>query len=170
MAEKPLKTASGARAPLDELTRMISKLDPSTRSSVAKVLRLCLEMVASDAAGRTSARAVTAAVTSTPRARIVRGQRGMTPGDNVLFCAAQLYQERGAAPVSVKDIKDRALQLGLTLPTTPSNTLRFVKQDERPMFTCNENGWELTRAGEKYMRETYPPRRSPVPARSSRAA
>ena len=133
-------------------------MDPATRKAVAGVLRACLGAVsAPPTAGRAGAEAgaVRAVAPPAPVVPAVKAPKSLTPGDNVLFCVAQIYRERGAVPMAIKDIRDRAALGGLVLPAAPSNTLRFVRRSGKPMFQCVQGAWQLTPAGEGYMRATY---------------
>lgn len=95
--------------------------------------------------------------------------RNLTPGDNVLYCAARLYQERGAVSMTIRALRDRAEQLGLPLPTTPSSTLRFARHGGKPMFRATEGRWQLTAQGEQYLRSMYgvTPARTPAVRRAA---
>ncbi len=78
------------------------------------------------------------------------------PADNVFLITAYFYSQYGTSPISIKEIKEVADDVGLTIPNRPDMTLKNAQRDGKSLFTSKTRGsWNPTVHGEKFLKEEY---------------
>jgi hypothetical protein len=85
------------------------------------------------------------------------------PAENVKLIAGWLYSQHGVIPITNADIQALANDAGITVAGRADLTMKTTKADGKNLFTKQGNGWKLTLAGEKFMKDTYSVRKGNKP-------
>lgn len=85
------------------------------------------------------------------------------PAENVKLIAAWLYSQYGKVPITNAKIQKLADEAGITVANRADLTMRVAKTNGKNLFIKQGNGWNLTLAGERYMKETYSVKKSNKP-------
>lgn len=78
-----------------------------------------------------------------------------TPVENGLLIAAILYAKHGKGPFAVKEFTALADEYSLAMPGQFHKSLGPVRRDDADIFRKVKNGWQITIAGEKWLKATY---------------
>ena len=137
---------------LKEINKVIESLDPSIKEASFKLLQSYVtgeeKELSNGGDGETP--------TDIDRETFFTKFSHDKPGRNVLLITAYLYSQYGTSPVSLKEIKKIADDVGITVPDRTDMTLRQAKKDGKSMFNYGGNdNIRPTVHGEKYFKDTY---------------
>ena len=78
------------------------------------------------------------------------------PADNVKLIAAFYYSQYGDEPFTVEEIRDKARDVGITVPSRIDMTLKSSLDDGKKLFASAGRGkYKPTVHGEAYLKRTY---------------
>jgi len=78
------------------------------------------------------------------------------PADNANLIAAYFYREYGTEPFTAEEVRQKASEIGITIPTRPDNTFRYATEKTKKLFALAGKGtFKPTVHGEAYLKETY---------------
>lgn len=78
------------------------------------------------------------------------------PSDNALLTAAYLYNQFGSSPFSAEDVKELADDVGITIPARCDMTFKGAQKKGKNLFTIVGRGkYKPTVHGEAYLKKTY---------------
>lgn len=78
------------------------------------------------------------------------------PSDNVRLIAASFYHQYGVEPFSIAEVRERANEVGITIPNRPDMTLKGAVEAGKNLFTSAGKGkYKPTVHGEQYLKSTY---------------
>lgn len=78
------------------------------------------------------------------------------PSDNALLIAAYHYSQFGTAVLTIKETKEIADSVGITIPNRVDVTFKGAKKNQKSLFqTVGKGKFKPTVHGEKYFKETY---------------
>ncbi|MDD4890219.1 MAG: hypothetical protein PHU85_09850 [Phycisphaerae bacterium] len=78
------------------------------------------------------------------------------PSENVKLIAAWLYSQFGVYPITNAEIQELSGEAGITVGTRADSTMDTAACGGKKLFGRKGKGcWQLTLAGEKYIKETY---------------
>ena len=78
------------------------------------------------------------------------------PSENVNLIAAHLYSQYGAQPFKLDDIRNKANEVGITIPTSLNMTLKQAKRKGKALYQhTGRNEYKPTVNGELYFKNTY---------------
>lgn len=162
MASDKIKSATEK---LLEINQIITKLDPAIRSAAFDILTPLVfeEEDVSEKPG--TAHKKQKQISTADKEKFLSLFEHDKPKDYVLLIAAWLYSQHGVFPITKALMDEEASNAGLTVPERPDNTMRTAKQKGKNLFRQKNSGWQLTVAGEAYLKETYSVKKGnkPVP-------
>jgi hypothetical protein len=142
-----------------EFNEFIKTLDPTVREAAFNVL--CANIISPGTASysQTTSEALSPELTafgSTDEiGSFISQYEHDKPKDNVMLLVAWLYSQYGSYPITAKEIKTLADEIGLIIPERADNTMRSAKHNGKTLFTQQAKGWKLTVAGELRLKDVY---------------
>ena len=120
---------------LQEVNYVIKDLEPAIQAAALAVLT---EYVTGDSTERKQARQTSTGNTNeqSPQgaaeffAKFTEGK----PSDNAVSIAAYVYNQYGAEPFKLDEIRETAKSVGLTIPTSLNMTLKQAQRDGKLLF------------------------------------
>lgn len=140
---------------LNEVNKIIEKLDPSIRAESFKLLQIYItgkEKVTdgSDDAGEETGQH------DVDKESFFKQFDHTKPSDNALLIAAYLYSQFGSSRFTTEDIKELADDVGITIPERCDMTFKKTQKKGKNLFTLNGRGkYKPTVYGEAFLKETY---------------
>lgn len=160
----------GTTEKLLEINQIISKLDPAIRGSAFDILMPLVFEEDIDNSKPSSTGSKTHRTTNTADKETFLGSfEHDRPKDNVLLIAAWLYSQYGVFPITKALLTEESSNAGLTIPDRPDNTMRTAKQKGKNLFRQKNSGWQITVAGEAYLKATYSVKKGNKPAPEEKA-
>lgn len=162
MASDKIKDATEK---LLEINQIITKLDPAIRSSAFDILApLIFEEEAEAGQKPGGGQKKHKTINTADKEKFLSSFEHDRPKDNVLLIAAWLYSQYGVFPITKALMDEEASNAGQTVPERPDNTMRTAKQKGKNLFRQKNSGWQLTVAGEAYLKATYTVKKGNKPA------
>lgn len=140
---------------LNEVNKIIEKLDPSIRAESFKLLQTYItgkETVKdnSDEVGKETGD------NDDDKESFFKRFDHTKPSDNALLIAAYLYSQFGTDPFSTGDVKKLAVGVGITIPSSCNMTFKQAAKKGKNLFSSAGRGkFKPTVHGEAYLKETY---------------
>jgi hypothetical protein len=152
-----------AVARLKKVNGVIEKLDPAIRADAFSLLK---PYIGAGQLGAGGSATTTTNSTNGPDEDVGPDMSGAEtfftthesgkPAENAYLVAAYLYNQHGASPFSLDDVRAVATQAGLTLPDRVDVTLGGAKKGGKPLFKRAGRGkLQPNVHGETYLRNTY---------------
>ncbi len=141
---------------LIEINKVITKLDPAIRGQAFELLEpFFFEDALQDQKGGGAKKKKKRETLAEGKEEFFNSNEHDKPKDNVSLIVAWLYSQYGVFPISRVMLDEEASDAGLTIPERSDNTMRQTKQKRKSLFRQKSGGWQLTVAGEAYMKEKY---------------
>ena len=148
-----------------EINQIITKLDPAIRSSAFDILAPLIFEEDTEAGQETGAgQKKRKTINVADKEKFLSSFEHDRPKDNVFLIAAWLYSQYGVFPIPKALMAEEASNAGLTVPERTDNTMRTAKQKGKNLFRQKNSGWQLTVAGEAYLKATYSVKKGNKPA------
>jgi len=142
-----------------EINQIISELDPTIRAQAFEILAPHYfkdRLPSKTAAVKRAEEAEKIETVSTDdEAAFFRAFSHEKPSGNVHFIAAWYYSQYGLFPITTKLLRQKANEVGLTIPARPDATMRVAKKDGRNLYRKKGNGYQPNVHGEAYLKEIY---------------
>jgi hypothetical protein len=139
-----------------EVNKVIAKLDPSIRGVAFEFLKSyvsagTLPPPPTDPKKLPADHHATGDVTE-----LIQKHGDGKPHENTNLLAAIWFAEYGASPFSVDYIKNKATEIGLTIPARPDKTLKSARDNAKALFAPTGRGlFKPTVVGEAFFKTTY---------------
>ena len=139
---------------LNEVNKIIEKLDPSIRAESFKILQGYIlgkaKLSGSDDQKNKESEDYD------DRESFFRQFDQNKPSDNALLIAAYLYSQYGTSPFSSEDITELASDVGITIPSRCDMTFKKATKKGKKLFTKTGRGkYKPTVHGEAFLKDTY---------------
>lgn len=145
---------------LNELNKVIEKLDPAIRAEAFALLADYVTGEPREAKGKGSA-AHSSADAAHHHAEaddhdLFAKHADAKPSENVNLIAAHLYSQCGAQPFKLQEIRDKADEVGITVPASLDMTLKQAKRNGKALYQhTGRSEYKPTVNGELYFKQTY---------------
>ena len=157
------KAFSDVVSRLKEIGDVVKELPAEMRTSAFELLKPYArgDVAAPVAAAKVAAKspgqdAEVAAAASADQETFFQSHHHDKPSQNVYLIAADFYREYGCEPFTVKDVKDVADKVGVTVPNRIDMTLGGAKDSGKSLFRSVGRGlFAPTVHGEAYLKTTY---------------
>jgi len=132
---------------IKEVDKIIKTLDPAIREASFKILQ---EYVTGR---KTSTEPIDS---NAPGDDIFTQYTHDKPADNLLLITAHHYSLYGKKSFSIEEVREKANEVGITIPERPNDTIRMAARKSKKLFTNTGRGkYKPTVHGEQFFKETY---------------
>lgn len=151
MNDKEFKTRAGR---LEQIAKVLEKLPPEVRSDAFDLLKEYVTEHAAENSGKKS-QAKSEVVDHSEEAFFGAFDHDK-PADNARLIAAYFYREYGAEPFLLDEIRQKADDVGITIPARIDMTFRQAKEKGKRLFARVGTGkFKPTVHGEANLKSTY---------------
>jgi len=151
--EKEFKTRA---ARLEQVAKVIEKLPPEVRSDAFDLLKAYVTEQAPAAPGKKAAAKVKHQGSDDSEEAFFGSFDHDKPADNARLIAAYFYREYGAEPFSVDEVRQKADDVGITIPARIDMTFQAAKEKGKKLFARAGRGkFKPTVHGEANLKATY---------------
>lgn len=151
---------------LQEVNKVVSKLDPAIREAAFDTLRDYVVSVKSgpDPGGKKPREGGTGGgagqsheVEHDLKAKLLGEHPDAKPAENVKIAAAVWFSQYGTAAFSTDGLREIASDMGITLPDRPDATIRAARHEKKPLFksAAGKGFYAPTVHGQTYLKEAY---------------
>jgi hypothetical protein len=153
MDEKEFKTRVGR---LEQIAEILKKLPAEVRSGAFELLKGYVTEHSSSPAVKKAAAKASDEVTGDSDEGFFGAFTHDKPADNAKLIAAYFYREYGAAPFSVDEVRQKADDVGITIPERVDMTFLQAKDKGKKLFARAGKGkFKPTVHGEASLKATY---------------
>ena len=155
MDEKEFKERSGR---LDKIAKVLEKLPAEVRPDAFELLKAYITDQPSEPSKRTKKTADKAnrEVADDTEEAFFGAHDHSKPADNARLIAASFYREHGAEPFSLDEVRQKATDVGLTIPARVDMTFVQAKEKGKKLFARAGSGkFKPTVHGEANLKATY---------------
>jgi hypothetical protein len=141
---------------LEQIAKVLDKLPPEVRSSAFELLKGYATEHRSQSGTKTESSDVDKNTRDEGDAAFFGAFDQGKPADNARLIAAYFYREYGAAPFSLDEVKQKATDVGITIPLRVDMTLLQAKEKGKKLFARAGTGkFKPTVHGEANLKATY---------------
>lgn len=142
-----------------EINQIISELDPAIRVQAFEILaphyfeeRLPKKTIVEKKAEKTEK---VEKISTEDEATFFRTFSHKKPFDNVHLIVAWYFSQFGLFPITTKFLRQKADDVGLTIPERPDSTMRKATKNGKNLYRKQGNGYQPTVHGEANLKEIY---------------
>jgi hypothetical protein len=140
---------------LNEVNKIIEKLDPSIRAESFKILQSYIMGKEKDSGNGDENNGDIKGKDNGKESFFEQFDQ-TKPSDNALLAAAYLYSQFGSNPFSLKDVEELAGSVGITIPSRCDMTFKAARHKGKILFTQAGRGkYKPTVHGEAFLKKTY---------------
>lgn len=142
-----------------EINQIVSELDPAIRVQAFEILaphyfeeRLPKKTIVEKRAEKTEK---VEKIPTEDQATFFSDFSHKKPFENVHLIVAWYFSQFGLFPITTELLRQKAQDVGLTIPERPDTTMRYAKKKGKNLYRKQENGYLPTVYGEANLKEIY---------------
>ena len=142
-----------------EINQIVSELDPAIRVQAFEILaphyfeeRLPKKTIVEKRAEKTEK---VEKIPTEDQATFFSDFSHKKPFENVHLIVAWYFSQFGLFPITTELLRQKAQDVGLTIPERPDTTMRYAKKKGKNLYRQQENGYLPTVYGEANLKEIY---------------
>ena len=142
-----------------EINQIVSELDPAIRVQAFEILaphyfeeRLPKKTIVEKRAEKTEK---VEKISTEDEATFFSDFSHKKPSENIHLIVAWYFSQFGNFPITTKLLRQKASDVGLTIPERPDTTMRYAKKKGKNLYRKQGNGYLPTVYGEANLKEIY---------------